>query len=57
MGAIASAAMMLTHLGLTQEAARIDAAILSAVRQRKLTPDVGGTLGTRACGEWIASHI
>jgi 3-isopropylmalate dehydrogenase len=56
-GAIASAAMMLAQLGLTQEAATIDAAILSAVQQRKLTRDAGGTLGTRACGEWIASHI
>lgn len=56
-GAIASAAMMLAHLGITQAAAQIEAAILKGVRQRKLTADVGGTLGTKECGEWIASHL
>jgi 3-isopropylmalate dehydrogenase len=56
-GAIASAAMMLAHLGLDTEAARIDAAIAEAARQKKLTPDAGGTLGTRACGEWIAGLV
>jgi 3-isopropylmalate dehydrogenase len=56
-GAIATSAMMLAHLGLAKEAAKIDAAVLDAVRQRKLTADAGGSLGTRACGEWIASHV
>jgi 3-isopropylmalate dehydrogenase len=56
-GAIASAAMMLAHLGLFREAERIDAAILQAVRQKKLTEDAGGPLGTRACGQWIAEHL
>jgi 3-isopropylmalate dehydrogenase len=56
-GAIATAAMMLEHLGLKREAARIDAAILEAVRQRKTTSDIGGNLGTREVGEWIAEHV
>jgi 3-isopropylmalate dehydrogenase len=56
-GAIASTAMMLAHLGLSREAEKIDAAILQAVHQKKLTEDVGGSLGTRACGEWIAEHV
>jgi 3-isopropylmalate dehydrogenase len=56
-GAITSAAMMLAHLGMAREAEKIDAAILQAVHQKKLTEDVGGPLGTRACGEWIAEHI
>jgi 3-isopropylmalate dehydrogenase len=56
-GAIATTAMMLAHLGLAREAAKIDAAVLDAVHQRKLTADVGGSLGTRACGEWIAGHV
>ena len=54
-GAILTAAMMLAHLGLTREAERIDAAVLEAVRQKKTTEDVGGSLGTRECGEWIAT--
>src|SRR5690348_617744 len=56
-GAIATAAMMLAHLGLEREARKIDAAVLDAVQQRKTTADVGGTLGTRESGEWIAERV
>jgi len=56
MGAILTAAMMLRHLGLTGEAARIDSAVLDAVQQKKTTVDVGGNLGTRQCAEWIAER-
>ncbi|MFB3815112.1 MAG: 3-isopropylmalate dehydrogenase [Terriglobales bacterium] len=56
-GAIASAAMMLNHIGLNEAAARIETAILQAVRQRKLTQDVGGTLGTRECAESICQFV
>ena len=54
-GAIASASLMLETLGLTEEAAAIDAAILKAVRERQVTQDVGGTLGTREAGDFIAA--
>lgn len=56
-GAIATASMMLAHLGLAKEAAAIDAAILEAVRQKKTTFDVGGTLGTKESAAWIAEQI
>jgi 3-isopropylmalate dehydrogenase len=56
-GAILTAAMMLNHLGLTSEADRIEAAVLEAVRQKKTTVDVGGTLGTREAGEWVAEFL
>jgi 3-isopropylmalate dehydrogenase len=56
-GAIATASMMLAHLGLRAEAQKIDAAIVEAVRQKKTTSDVGGSLGTRECGEWIAERV
>ena len=56
-GAILTAAMMLAHLGLTREAEKIDAAVLEAVRQKKGTQDIGGTLGTREAGEWVANFI
>src|SRR5947209_11865616 len=55
-GAISTAAMMLEHLGLTSEANKISGAVLEAVRQRKTTQDVGGSLGTRESGEWIAER-
>ncbi len=56
-GAILTAAMMLAHLGLSRESEKIEAAVLEAVRQKKTTQDVGGTLGTREAGGWVADRI
>ena len=56
-GAIASVALMLETLGLAGEAAAIDAAILKAVRERQITQDVGGKLGTREAGDFIAAAV
>jgi 3-isopropylmalate dehydrogenase len=56
-GAILTAAMMLTHLGLTAAAQKIEAAVLDAVRQNKTTVDIGGKLGTREVGEWVAKQV
>jgi 3-isopropylmalate dehydrogenase len=56
-GAIATASMMLAHLGLAKEADKIDAAILEAVRQKKTTFDVSGTLGTKESAAWIAKQV
>ncbi|HTZ98026.1 MAG TPA: 3-isopropylmalate dehydrogenase [Terriglobales bacterium] len=56
-GAILTSAMMLSHLGLSVEAARIEAAVLQAVREKKTTQDIGGTLGTREAAEWVANRI
>jgi 3-isopropylmalate dehydrogenase len=56
-GAISSAALMLETLGLQQEAAAIDAAVLKAVQEHQVTADIGGTLGTREAGDFITSAI
>jgi 3-isopropylmalate dehydrogenase len=56
-GAILTSAMMLAHLGLTGEAQKIEAAVLEAVRQKKTTADICGTLGTREAGEWVAERV
>ncbi|HSZ60336.1 MAG TPA: 3-isopropylmalate dehydrogenase [Terriglobales bacterium] len=56
-GAILTAAMMLEHLGMTDEAEKIEAAVLEAVRQKKTTSDIGGKLGTREAGEWVAGKV
>jgi 3-isopropylmalate dehydrogenase len=56
-GAILTAAMMLAHLGMASEAQKIEAAVLEAVRQKKTTVDIGGTLGTREAGEWVAARV
>jgi 3-isopropylmalate dehydrogenase len=55
-GAILTGAMMLEFLGLVVEAKKINDAVLEAVRQKKTTQDIGGKLGTRECGEWIAKE-
>jgi isocitrate/isopropylmalate dehydrogenase len=49
--------MMLGHLGLFREAEKIEATVLEAVRQKKTTQDIGGTLGTREAGEWVAEMV
>ena len=57
MGAILTAAMMLEHLGLRQESKRLEFAGLEAVRQKKATQDIAGSLGTREVGEWIRARL
>jgi 3-isopropylmalate dehydrogenase len=56
-GAILTVAMMLTHLGFAAEGEKIEAAVLEAVRKNKTTQDVGGPLGTREAGEWVADWL
>jgi 3-isopropylmalate dehydrogenase len=56
-GAILTAAMMLAYLGMAGGALKIEAAVLEAVRQKKSTADIGGTLGTREAGEWVAERV
>jgi 3-isopropylmalate dehydrogenase len=56
-GAILTAAMMLAHLGFTRESEKIEVAVLEAVRQKKNTHDIGGALGTREAGEWVANFV
>src|SRR5438309_1762627 len=52
-----TAAMMLNHLGLNSEAEKIEAAALEAVRQKKTTQDLGGSLRTKEAGDWVAERI
>jgi isocitrate/isopropylmalate dehydrogenase len=49
--------MMLAHLGMSAEAAKIEAAVLEAVGQKKTTQDIGGPLGTREAGNWVAERV
>ncbi|MBA3914070.1 MAG: 3-isopropylmalate dehydrogenase, partial [Acidobacteriales bacterium] len=56
-GAILTSAMMLRHLGLETEAARIEAAVLEAVLKKQTTVDVGGKLGTRAAAEFVIAQL
>ena len=56
-GAILSAALMLRYLGAANEAGAIEAAVKQAVVARQGTKDIGGTLGTRETGDYIANAI
>ena len=57
MGAMLSAALMLHTLDCTDEAAAIDAAVERAVLDGHTTVDIGGVMGTREVGDWIAQHV
>jgi 3-isopropylmalate dehydrogenase len=57
LAAILSAAMMLEFLGEAKEAARVEKAVAEAVRQGMTTPDLGGRLGTRKVGDWVAARL
>ena len=56
-GAISSMALLLETLGAKDEAAAIDAAVARAVNENQVTSDVGGTLGTREAGDFIAAAV
>ena len=55
MGAVLTAAMMLEYLGWPEHARAIDSAVRSAIREGKTTTELGGALGTRQLGDWLAT--
>jgi 3-isopropylmalate dehydrogenase len=56
-GAILSAALMLETLGALDESKAIERAVQAAVDQEQTTTDIGGSLGTRQVGDWIAAYV
>jgi 3-isopropylmalate dehydrogenase len=56
-GAILSAALMLEYLGLSAEASAVEAAVKDSVISRNGTADIGGRLGTREAGDYIAAAV
>jgi 3-isopropylmalate dehydrogenase len=56
-GAILSAALLLETVGRDEDAGRIERAVESAVHDRDVTRDVGGTLGTREAGDAILRRV
>jgi 3-isopropylmalate dehydrogenase len=56
-GAVLAAAMMLEHLELPEESSRLRWAVREAVRSRHTTADLGGSLGTREAGDWLAERV
>jgi 3-isopropylmalate dehydrogenase len=56
-GAILSSALMLETLGARDESKAIEAAVEAAIAADQTTVDIGGTLGTREVGDWIAKSL
>jgi 3-isopropylmalate dehydrogenase len=57
MGSALTGAMMLEYLGLEREATLIRDEVRAAVREGKTTADLGGQMGTREVGDWMAERI
>jgi 3-isopropylmalate dehydrogenase len=57
MGAILTAGLMLEHLGWSEEARRIEAAVRWAVDTDCTTRDIGGRTGTREVGDAITARL
>jgi tartrate dehydrogenase/decarboxylase/D-malate dehydrogenase len=55
--AIWTAALMLDHLGLPAEAARVMRALEATTAAGTVTPDLGGTATTREVGEAVLAHL
>jgi isocitrate/isopropylmalate dehydrogenase len=56
-GAVLTGAMMLYYLGFSREAARIEKAVKQAIRQKQVTPDLGGKLGTKEAAQQIIALL
>jgi 3-isopropylmalate dehydrogenase len=56
-GSVLSSAMMLEEIGCPEEAGAIRAAVRASVREGKTTADLGGSMGTREVGGWLADYV
>lgn len=57
LASVLTVGMMLTHLGMPEEEARLETIVARAIAERQCTRDVGGELGTRAVGDWVMNEL
>ncbi|MBZ5528204.1 MAG: isocitrate/isopropylmalate dehydrogenase family protein [Acidobacteriia bacterium] len=57
LGSVLTSGMMLDFLGWPQEAALLKEAVRAALRENKVTPDLGGNLKTTEVGDWLAQYV
>jgi 3-isopropylmalate dehydrogenase len=57
LASVLSVGMLLGHLGVDGAEAELEAIVVRAVEEKRCTPDVGGTLGTRAVGDWVMEQL
>lgn len=55
--AILTAAMMLEYLGYPGASERVQRAVKKAVNENQVTPDIGGSSGTREVGDFISQSL
>jgi 3-isopropylmalate dehydrogenase len=55
--AVLTAGLMLDELGLHEEGALMERVVARAITEGRTTQDLGGNLGTRAVGDWLAKAI
>src|ERR1700693_3683283 len=56
-GAALAAAMMCEYLGWAGEAKSIEDFVRAAIREGRMTVDLGGSLGTREVGDWLRARV
>ena len=54
---ILTGALMFEHLGYREAARDVEAAVSAAIHAGDVTRDLGGILGTRACGDAVCRHL
>jgi 3-isopropylmalate dehydrogenase len=57
LGSILTVAMMFEYFGWQREAYAIDLAVRAALKDGKTPTELGGTLGTREVGDWVANLV
>jgi 3-isopropylmalate dehydrogenase len=57
MGAVLAAAMMFENYGWTAESRAVESAVRAALREGKTPAELGGSLSTRAVGDFLASAV
>ena len=57
LASILTVGMMLEHLGYVGEEERLEGIVARAVGEGQCTPDVGGSLGTRAVGDYVVGEL
>jgi 3-isopropylmalate dehydrogenase len=57
LASVLTVGMMLAHLGWPEEEARLEGLVARAVAEGRCTSDVGGSLGTRAVGDFIVGEL
>lgn len=55
--ALLTACMMLEHIGFPAQAERLESAVRAALRERKVTADLGGSMITDEVGAWICDAM